>query len=52
MSRLDVWPDAAGYSDFAQTRSGQTLLLYEGGGSVYDYGIKISPIELQASRAA
>jgi hypothetical protein len=43
-----VWRDAAGYSDFAQVRSeagvGQLLLLFEGGGSVYDYGIKIAPV--------
>jgi hypothetical protein len=44
VSRLDVWPEAAGYSDIAQTKSGRMLLLYEAGGSVYDYGIKISPI--------
>ena len=45
----DVWPDAAGYSDFAQVRrgnsvSGPVLLLFEGGGTVYDYGIKISAV--------
>ena len=34
VSRLDVWPNAAGYSDFAQAKSGQMLLLFEGGGSV------------------
>ena len=44
VSRLDVWPDAAGYSDFAQAKSGQMLLLFEGGGTVYDYGIKIAPV--------
>lgn len=45
----DVWPDAAGYSDFAQVqrgagRLGPVLLLFEGGGTVYDYGIKITPV--------
>ena len=44
VSRLQVWPNAAGYSDFAQAKSGAMLLLFEGGGSVYDYGIKLSPI--------
>merc|ERR1712217_56787 len=43
VSRVNVWPTAAGYSDFAQARSGQMVLLFEGGGSVYDYGIKIKP---------
>tara|TARA_B110001452_G_scaffold260718_1_gene258561 strand:+ start:1095 stop:1898 length:804 start_codon:yes stop_codon:yes gene_type:complete len=46
VSRLDVWPDAAGYSDFAQAKSGQMLLLFEGGGTVYDYGIKFYPVVL------
>ena len=45
----NVWPDAAGYSDFAQVRrrdgnSGPLLLLFEAGGTVYDYGIKIAPV--------
>jgi hypothetical protein len=49
VSTLDVWPQAAGYSDFTQVRTAQgkmgpVLLLFEGGGSVYDYGIKISPV--------
>ena len=48
VSVLCVWRDAAGYSDFAQVRGeaglGQLLLLFEGGGSVYDYGIKIAPV--------
>ena len=46
VSKLDVWPQAAGYSDFAQARSGAMLLLYEAGGTVYDYGIKISPVDV------
>ena len=44
ISRMDVWPQAAGYSDFAQTNNGQVMLLYEAGGGTYDYGIKISPV--------
>ena len=40
VSKVDVWPNAAGYSDFAQTKSGRMLLLYEAGGHTYDYGIK------------
>ena len=32
--------------DWAQAKSGRMLLLWEGGGSVYDYGIKISPIRV------
>lgn len=43
-----IWPDAAGYSDFVQLKSGRMLLLYEAGGSVYDYGIKISPVSTPA----
>ena len=43
-SKQDVWPNAAGYSDIAQARSGAMLVLYEAGGTVYDYGIKISRI--------
>ena len=50
VSRLDVWPQAAGYSDFAQARSGAMLLLYEAGGTVYDYGIKISPVDMGRGR--
>ena len=46
VSRLDVWPDAGGYSDFAQSPAGEVLLLFEAGGTVYDYGIKISPIHV------
>lgn len=44
--RLNVWPNAAGYSDFAQVGGpdGPVMLLFEGGGNVYDYGIKISPV--------
>ena len=49
MSRVDVWPDAGGYSDWAQARSGLMLLLYEAGGTVYDYGIKISPIRVDTN---
>ena len=45
VSRVDVWPDAGGYSYWAQARSGQMLLLYEAGGTVYDYGIKISRVD-------
>ena len=44
VARADVWPEAAGYSDFAQARSGRMLLLYEAGAAVYDYGIKISAV--------
>ena len=50
VSKLDVWPQAAGYSDFAQARSGAMLLLYEAGGTVYDYGIKISPVDVGRGR--
>jgi hypothetical protein len=50
VSRTDVWPEAAGYSDFVQTKSGAMLLLYEAGGTVYDYGIKISPIDVSRRR--
>ena len=50
VSKLDVWPQAAGYSDFAQARSGAMLLLYEAGGTVYDYGIKISPVDVGRAR--
>jgi len=48
VSRLDVWPDAAGYSDFAQVGglNGPVMLLFEGGGGIYDYGIKIASILL------
>ena len=52
VSLLDVWPQAAGYSDIAQAKSGQMLLLYEGGGTVYDYGIKISPISTKSGHTA
>jgi len=45
-SHVDVWPDAAGYSDFVQSKTGKILLLFEGGGSVYDYGIKIFTLDL------
>ena len=40
----DVWPSAAGYSDMAQAPGGPVMVLFEGGGGVYDYGIKISPV--------
>eukprot|EP00326_Haptolina_ericina_P004331 CAMPEP_0181208948 /NCGR_PEP_ID=MMETSP1096-20121128/22395_1 /TAXON_ID=156174 ORGANISM="Chrysochromulina ericina, Strain CCMP281" /NCGR_SAMPLE_ID=MMETSP1096 /ASSEMBLY_ACC=CAM_ASM_000453 /LENGTH=137 /DNA_ID=CAMNT_0023300057 /DNA_START=44 /DNA_END=457 /DNA_ORIENTATION=+ len=50
VSVLDVWPNAAGYSDFAQAKSGQMLLLFEAGGTVYDYGIKLSPISISSGR--
>ena len=46
VSRLDVWPSAAGYSDFAQAKSGRMFLLYEAGDHIYDWGIKISPIDV------
>ena len=42
--KMTVWPQAAGYSDFAQLASGPLLLLFEAGGNVYDEGIKISPL--------
>lgn len=42
--KVNVWPQAAGYSDFAQLRSGPVLLLFEAGTNVYDQGIKISPV--------
>jgi hypothetical protein len=50
VSRVDVWPTADGYSDWAQAKSGKMLLLWEGGGSVYDYGIKIKPIDVSSVR--
>lgn len=36
VSRLDVWPDAADYSDFAQIvgHGGHVMLLFEGGGGI------------------
>jgi len=42
--KVSVWPQAAGYSDFAQVAGGPLLLLFEAGGGVYDEGIKISPV--------
>ena len=42
--RVNAWPQAAGYSDFAQVKGGPPLLLFEAGGRVYDEGIKISPL--------
>lgn len=50
ISRVDVWPNAAGYSDFSQTASGRVMLLFEGGGHIYDYGIKISEINVSNGR--
>ena len=56
VKKVGVWPRAAGYSDFAQVHTpanegvgaaaaaGPVLLLFEAGGSVYDQGIKISPV--------
>ena len=49
VSRINVWPQAAGYSDWAQTKSGRMMLLFEAGGTIYDYGIKISPIDVSSS---
>ena len=48
----DVWPDAAGYSDMAQLPGGPVMILFEGGGGTYDYGIKISPIVGTGGRSA
>lgn len=42
--KVNVWPQAAGYSDFAQLHGGPVLLLFEAGVKVYDQGIKISPV--------
>ena len=47
VSQVNVWPQAAGYSDWAQAKSGAMLLLFEGGGGEYDYGIKISNIDIK-----
>ena len=44
VSRLLVWGGAAGYSDFAVTKNGTVMLLYEAGNHIYNWGIKISPI--------
>jgi len=44
VSVVDIWPQAAGYSDFAQVSDGQVMLLFEAGGGTYDYGIKITPV--------
>ena len=72
VSVQNPWPDAAGYSDFAQRllpppqarreraagnaaaadahfhsappSLGPLMLLFEGGGTVYDYGIKIAHV--------
>jgi hypothetical protein len=44
VKKVNVWPQAAGYSDFAQVYGGPILLLFEAGTNVYDQGIKISPV--------
>ena len=44
VSRAVVWPQAAGYSDMAVS-NGTLQLLFEGGGSVYDYGMKLAQIQ-------
>lgn len=45
-SRETIWGGAAGYSCF-ETSGDQILLLYEAGDHIYNYGIKLSTIDLQ-----
>ena len=54
VKKMTVWPQAAGYSDFAQVKStpavedggaaGPVLLLFEAGTNTYDQGIMISQV--------
>jgi hypothetical protein len=46
--RAQPWPWAL--SPRTQAKSGQMLLLFEAGGTVYDYGIKLSPISISSGR--
>ena len=45
VSRMVAWGGAGGYSDW-DTTGGSVRLLFEGGDHIYDWGIKMSHVEL------